>query len=87
MRRSIVYLAFATVALSDVLASQAWAGKSGGPNLYSAGATGKHIKEVIKARTTTGLPGPKGSVGTSSRDAATGLPSGQRNHEQFHQRH
>jgi hypothetical protein len=84
MRRSIVYLAFVTVAMSSVLSSQASAGKSGGPNLYSAGATGKHIKEVtIKARTTTGSPGPKGNVGASPRDASTGQSSGQRNHEQL----
>jgi hypothetical protein len=87
MRRSIVYLAVVTVAMSSVLSSQASAKKSS-PNLYSATATGKHIKEgEIKLRTTTGSPGPKGSVGTSSRDATTGLPSGQRTHEQFHQRH
>jgi hypothetical protein len=47
MRRSIVYLAFVTVAMSSVLSSQASAGKSGGSNLYSVGATGKHFNEAI----------------------------------------
>lgn len=76
MHRSIVYLAFLTVGMSSVLSSQASAGK-----LQQAGSTGKHIaEEKITLRTTTGLPGPKGSVGASPRDASTGLPSGKRSH-------
>jgi hypothetical protein len=74
MRRSIVYLAFVTVAMSGVLASTASAGK-----LQQAGSTGTHFKEVILHRT-TGSPGPKGNVGASPRDASTGLPTGKRSH-------
>jgi hypothetical protein len=75
MRRSIVYLAFVTVAMSGVLASQASAGK-----LQQAGTTGKHIPEVqIKLRK-TGSPGPKGNIGVSPRDASTGQATGKRNH-------
>jgi hypothetical protein len=78
MLRSIFYLAFATLAMSGLLGSQASAGKSG-PSLYQFTATGKHIPQgTIKARTTTGSSGPNGNVGASPRDAGTGLPSGKR---------
>jgi hypothetical protein len=81
MRKLIVYLAFVTVALSSVLASQASAKKSG-PNLFKYGATGEHIKiGKFTTRTTTGSPGPTGNVGASPRDASTGQSSGKRMHK------